>query len=187
FVTCLDSATGAPGAVSGIFDATGDTGDTDSSMSLTGMHESSTFTTGSQTTPARGLGLVVDDNSINRHVAVVLLEGLGVRCHTASNGLQAIREYNSRKYDIIFMDCQMPEMDGYQATKQIRLLEKRTGMHIPIVALTAHALEGSREACLAAGMDDYISKPVASEALRSVLSRWAPHTQSQDAGQEGGQ
>ncbi|MBK9144665.1 MAG: response regulator [Candidatus Melainabacteria bacterium] len=178
FLACLDSATGRSAPSLGLTDSSGRQLEaTDGSMSLTGMHES----TGSSQTPARGLGLVVDDNSINRHVAVVLLEGLGIRCHTASNGLQAIREYNARKYDVIFMDCQMPEMDGYQATKQIRLLEKRTGAHIPIVALTAHALEGSREACLAAGMDDYISKPVSAEALKSVLARWAPHTQDSSA------
>ena len=121
-----------------------------------------------------GLALVVDDSSINRHVAVVLLEGLGMKCHTASNGLQAIREYNANKYDIIIMDCQMPEMDGYSATKQIRRLEKRTGQHVPIVALTANVVEGSREACLAAGMDDFMSKPVNADILEQALRKWVP-------------
>ncbi|MBX9694914.1 MAG: response regulator [Cyanobacteria bacterium] len=123
---------------------------------------------------ALGLALVVDDSSINRHVAVVLLENLGMLCHTAANGLQAIKEYNARPYDIILMDCQMPEMDGYAATKQIRRLEKRTGCHVPIVALTANVIEGSREACLAAGMDDYMSKPVNADVLEQTLQKWVP-------------
>ncbi len=130
--------------------------------------------------------LVAEDNPVNRLVAVTMLEGLGCEVHIAADGLEAIASLESRRYDLILMDCQMPRMDGYEATRKIRDLERENGLpstsaspnqpprRIPIVALTAHALEGEREKCLASGMDDYLSKPFSIEQLATVLSRWLP-------------
>lgn len=95
----------------------------------------------------------------------------------ADNGLEALEKLDQKRYDLILMDCQMPEMDGYEATAVIREKEsesRRQGedRHVPIVALTAHALDGDRDICLMAGMDDYLSKPFKIGELRSILSRW---------------
>jgi PAS domain S-box-containing protein len=103
--------------------------------------------------------LVVEDNPVNQKVAVRLLGRLGFRPDVAGNGLEAVQMYRSLRPDVIFMDCQMPELDGYEATRQIRRLQ-HPGERTAIIAMTAEALEGARETCLAAGMDDYISKPV---------------------------
>ena len=106
-----------------------------------------------------------------------MLEGLGCRVEIASNGMEGVDAVFKRQYDIVFMDCQMPEMDGYEATKAIRDRERQEsgGAHrIPIIALTAHAMEGDREPCLAAGMDDYVSKPFNRSQLRAMLARWLP-------------
>ncbi len=115
--------------------------------------------------------MVVEDNSINLKVAVHMLERLGVRPNVASNGREAVEMFQALPLDIILMDCQMPELDGYQATRRIRELEGR-GPHVAIIAMTAEALAGAREDCVAAGMDDYISKPVRLADISEAIRRW---------------
>jgi CheY-like chemotaxis protein len=120
--------------------------------------------------PARVL--VAEDNAVNQEVARHMLEALGCAVTIAVNGKEALRALQSEAYEIVFMDCQMPEMDGFEATKAIRAFEGGDGRHIPIVAMTAHAVQGDRERCLAAGMDDFISKPVNPNRLREAVNRW---------------
>jgi len=115
--------------------------------------------------------LVADDNAVNQRVASRMLERLGLRTDVAGNGLEAVRMLRALPYDAIFMDCQMPEMDGYAATREIRRTEK-PGHHITIIAMTAEALAGAREQCLAAGMDDYIAKPVMLSDLSKAIDKW---------------
>ncbi|MEZ4407558.1 MAG: response regulator [Polyangiales bacterium] len=115
--------------------------------------------------------LVVEDNAVNRRVASRMLERLGCVVALACDGREGLEAITREPYDVVFMDCQMPEMDGYEATRAVR----RLGGHAaatPIVAMTAHAMRGDRERCLAAGMDDYIPKPVHEGALRAALDRW---------------
>ncbi|MEO7425278.1 MAG: ATP-binding protein [Fibrobacteria bacterium] len=118
--------------------------------------------------------LLAEDNMVNRMVAMKILESLGLRVEVAVNGLEAVERWRAGGIDFILMDCQMPGMDGYEATRNIRRLEREAaaGVRIPIVALTAHAMEEDRNACLEAGMDEYLSKPVKVEALRRVLQAW---------------
>ncbi|HSR54272.1 MAG TPA: CHASE domain-containing protein [Acidobacteriota bacterium] len=115
--------------------------------------------------------LVAEDNLVNQKVALRLLERLGCEAEVASNGRKAVSMFQRSDYDLVFMDCQMPEMDGYEATAEIRRLQGEE--EVPIIAMTAHAMQGSREKCLQAGMDDYIAKPVSKEALQTILDRWA--------------
>ncbi len=127
--------------------------------------------------------LLVEDNPVNREVACGMLETLNVQIDTAENGREAVAAVERAEYALIFMDCQMPEMDGFTATKLIREREAsttppshinvhRSVSHVPIVALTAHAMQGDRELCLAAGMDDYLTKPFTCSQLERVLARW---------------
>ena len=102
-----------------------------------------------------------------------LLERAGCAVEVAADGLQAVELTKSNDYRVIFMDCQMPDMDGYEATRVIRLQEGST-RHTPIVAMTAHTMNGDRERCLAGGMDDYLSKPLTRHELERVLEEWAP-------------
>ena len=113
--------------------------------------------------------LLAEDNVVNQKLATRLLEKMGHRVMLAANGAEAVRLHGSSQFDLILMDVQMPEMNGFEATAQIRDREKRTGDHIPIVALTAHAMQGDRDRCLAAGMDDYLSKPLNANALAEKL------------------
>jgi len=117
--------------------------------------------------------LLAEDNITNQIVAEGMLELFGCRVDLAVNGKEACQAVKDHKYDIILMDCQMPELDGYSATGKIREFEKQTGAsRTPIVALTAHAMGGDRERCLAAGMDDYLSKPLHPNQLQDVLEKW---------------
>jgi len=122
--------------------------------------------------------LVVDDNVVNQSVVVHMLRKFGCRTDIAGDGLQAVAMHGVGRYDLILMDCQMPELDGYQATMRIRsnerLAEKhgKLAQHTPIVALTAHALTGDKEKCLASGMDDFLPKPIRPATLREALARW---------------
>lgn len=119
----------------------------------------------------RGLVLVVDDVDINQIVAAGMLERLGYAVAVADNGHAAVAEIGLRAYDAILMDVQMPGMDGFQTTARIRGIEG-PGQHTPIIAMTASAMDGDRERCLAAGMDDYVTKPVHLKAVEQVLERW---------------
>jgi signal transduction histidine kinase/CheY-like chemotaxis protein/HPt (histidine-containing phosphotransfer) domain-containing protein len=123
--------------------------------------------------PLRGLVLLVEDNRVNQEVASEMTRSLGCDVHLAEDGAQAVEIAGQARYDAILMDCHMPRMDGFAATRAIRQREG-AGPHTPIVALTANAMEGDREACLAAGMDDYLAKPFDREQLRAVLARWLP-------------
>jgi CheY-like chemotaxis protein len=117
--------------------------------------------------------LVAEDNVVNQKVASRMLEKLGLRADVAANGREAVAMFELLPYDFIFMDCQMPEMDGYEATRAIRQIEA-SERRVAIVAMTADALAGCREVCLSAGMDDYIAKPVTVEVVFEALRRWIP-------------
>jgi CheY-like chemotaxis protein len=117
------------------------------------------------------LVLVVEDYLVNQELTKELLEMMSCTVDVADSGKEALNLVGKNKYDLIFMDIQMPKMDGYETTRQIRRIEgdKR---HTPIVALTANALQGDREKCLSAGMDDYISKPFRGSDLEAIIMRW---------------
>ena len=116
------------------------------------------------------LALVVEDNPVNQRIAIKMVTRLGFRVHTAENGIEAMRKVKTRRYDVILMDCQMPEMDGYDATRAIRDMEAALA-RTPIIAVTANAMPSDRDRCLAAGMDDFLSKPLTMAALQLVLTR----------------
>ncbi len=119
--------------------------------------------------------LVVDDNATNLAVAQGMLKKYGVTVDVAGNGQEALTALSDFRYDLVFMDCQMPVMDGYEATRQIRNEASSVVSHrIPVIAMTANAMRGDRELCIAAGMDDYITKPVDTDKLGSSLKRWLP-------------
>ncbi len=115
--------------------------------------------------------LVVDDNITNLEVVSSMLLKFGCRVDHALNGREAIREITEKDYDLVFMDCQMPVMDGYEATEVIRRMERES--YLPIIAITANALTGDREKCLAAGMDDYLSKPFRQAEVLTMLETWS--------------
>ncbi len=122
------------------------------------------------TAPARVL--LVEDNPVNQKLAVRLLEKLGCQVDVAAHGREGVEMLALRSYDLVFMDCQMPELDGYEATRQIRALETRMA-RVPIIAMTANAMRGDREKCLDAGMDDYVAKPIRTDDLAAMLQRWS--------------
>ncbi|MRR22031.1 response regulator, partial [bacterium] len=119
--------------------------------------------------------LLAEDNLINQEVGKLILENLHCQVDVADDGASAVAAASRNRYDLVFMDCQMPEVDGYEAVRMIRHQEALAGEmshHIPIIALTANALEGDRERCLAAGMDDYLSKPFNADQIATILLRW---------------
>jgi CheY-like chemotaxis protein len=137
---------------------------------------------GRATSPGRPrLILLAEDNQPTQTMVLLQLQGLGYPVHTVSNGRQAVNAVSVAPsvYGLVLMDCQMPEMDGFSATRAIREAEAASGRHIPIIALTGFASEDDREKCLAAGMDDYISKPVARGRLQEVLTRWLGPSESE--------
>ena len=115
--------------------------------------------------------LVAEDNPINQMVTLRQLRALGFRAEAVANGVDVLAAMNSKRFDLILMDCQMPRLDGYETTRRIRQRE-RGGARTPVIAVTAHAMKGDRERCLAAGMDDYISKPFREQDLAALLDRW---------------
>jgi CheY-like chemotaxis protein len=126
--------------------------------------------------PARAAGrslriLLAEDNAVNQTLAVRLLERRGHRVRTAVNGHQALAALAEEAFDLVLMDVQMPEMDGFETTARIRAGEKAPDRRLPIVALTAHAMKGYEERCLAAGMDAYLSKPIRADALYETIER----------------
>jgi CheY-like chemotaxis protein len=116
--------------------------------------------------------LLAEDNAVNQRVALRILEKAAHRVAIAENGNAALKMIEEQSFDVILMDVQMPEMGGFEATALIREKEHRTGRHIPIIAMTAHAMAGDRERCLAAGMDNYLSKPVAASTLLELVARY---------------
>jgi len=116
--------------------------------------------------------LLVDDNATNRKVGSILLERLGLEWHVATNGLEALEAIRAKQFSVILMDCHMPEMDGFETTVAIRQLEEQSNTYTPIIAVTALVMDGDRERCIAAGMDDYIPKPIDVDVLRIKLNQW---------------
>ena len=126
--------------------------------------------------------LLVEDVPVNQELGRIMLEDLGCRVDTAWNGREALEAIENQVYDLVLMDCQMPEMDGYEATRRLREREEAAlPGHLVVVALTAHAMQGDRQACLDAGMDDYLTKPFSAVQLSDVLSRWLPIRPAGDA------
>ncbi|HST09630.1 MAG TPA: response regulator [Terriglobales bacterium] len=119
----------------------------------------------------------MEDNPVNQTVGLRMLEKMGHVTALAKNGREALEQIAAETFDLVFMDVQMPEMDGLTATEQIRANEKMSGQHLPIVAMTARALRGDRETCLASGMDGYISKPIAREELELAIAEHSGKTQ----------
>jgi CheY-like chemotaxis protein len=120
-----------------------------------------------------GRVLIADDNTVNQKVAQLHLAKIGVRADLVANGTEALNALRRIRYDLVLMDCQMPELDGYDATRAIRRGDAGNP-NVPVIAMTANAMQGDRERCLEAGMEDYIAKPVRQKELLAVLERWLP-------------
>jgi CheY-like chemotaxis protein/HPt (histidine-containing phosphotransfer) domain-containing protein len=119
--------------------------------------------------------LLAEDNITNQQVAIGILKKMGLHADAVANGAEAVKSLETIPYDLVLMDVQMPEMDGFEATRYIRDLQSAVLNHtVPIIAMTAYALRGDRERCLEAGMNDYIAKPVSPQALAEALDKWLP-------------
>ena len=117
--------------------------------------------------------LLVEDNPVNQMIASTILENLGCIITPAGNGVEALDMFNQQSFHLIFMDCQMPVMDGLEATTKIRIIEREKNLkRTPIIAFTANAMKGDSEACIASGMDDYLAKPVWQKSMEKILTRW---------------
>jgi PAS domain S-box-containing protein len=116
--------------------------------------------------------LVVDDNKMNQHVARLLLSDMGLYVEVVDNGIEAVSAIKKQHFDLIFLDCQMPELDGFEACQIIKQIQQRKGINTPVIAMTANAMTGSREECLAAGMDDYVCKPIDPNRLENMVNHW---------------
>ena len=116
--------------------------------------------------------LLAEDNTINQRVATKQLEQIGCNVTVVPNGREAIARVRAHKFDVVLMDCHMPDVDGFMATRAIRAEEALTGAHVPIIALTAAAMQHDHEACIEAGMDAYLTKPIAIHQLHAALARW---------------
>jgi len=126
-----------------------------------------------------GKVLLVEDNIVNQMVAGEILSGLGLQIEIAENGQQAVAMYRQQSFDMVFMDCQMPIMDGYEASKEIRKLEQSLNKTpVPIIALTANAMQQDRERSLAAGMNDHLPKPVTESGFIQMLKHFLPDGES---------
>ncbi|HEV7800874.1 MAG TPA: response regulator, partial [Burkholderiales bacterium] len=123
----------------------------------------------------RGKLLLAEDNAVNQQVALAILKMEGYQVTIAKHGVEALEAYSKSTFDLILMDCHMPEMDGFEATRNIRETQKQSGLkRIPIIALTANAMQQDRDECLHAGMDDHLSKPYTRLQMRAMLDRWLP-------------
>jgi CheY-like chemotaxis protein/HPt (histidine-containing phosphotransfer) domain-containing protein len=116
--------------------------------------------------------LLVEDNEVNLELSRILLQLEGCEVTPATDGSKGVAAFRNGTFDMVFMDCQMPEMDGFEATAAIRAIEAGSSRRTPIIAVTASAIEGDRERCLRAGMDDYLAKPVSRHAIQTMLARW---------------
>jgi CheY-like chemotaxis protein len=116
--------------------------------------------------------LLAEDNAFNQKITVAMLNKLGLKADTAKDGQEAFEKASKTNYSLIFMDCEMPVMDGFTATQKIREHEQITGQRVPIVAMTGHNSSEDRAHCLNIGMDDYVAKPFKLETLRELLARW---------------
>jgi CheY-like chemotaxis protein len=126
--------------------------------------------------------LLAEDNPVNQEVALGILQIEGFDVTLAKNGAEALEAYSRAAFDVVLMDCHMPEMDGFEATRKIRALEKQANLQrVPIVALTANAMQQDREECLNAGMDDHLSKPYSRLQMRETLARWLPQQSAIDS------
>jgi CheY-like chemotaxis protein len=140
-------------------------------------HETEPAHTNAQVRPLKIL--LAEDNLANQKLAVGVLTRQGHQVTIASNGREAVKAWTAASFDVILMDVQMPDMDGFEATNAIRELEKRSGGHIPIVAMTAHAMSGDRDRCLESGMDEYLSKPIRARQIADKLACIFPDNASE--------
>jgi polar amino acid transport system substrate-binding protein len=127
--------------------------------------------------------LIVDDNAVNQQVVAIHLQNLGLTTHAVSTGAEAVDAVRSQHFDLVLMDIQMPEMSGYDAAREIRRIELLKSLRIPVIALTANAVGREREECLAAGMDDFLTKPFCPEQIEKIIRRWLPGFPGQKRGQ----
>jgi len=129
--------------------------------------------------------LIAEDDAVNQHLIRRVIEAMGHQITLCEDGQRAVDAFEVAKFDLVLMDVRMPNLNGFEATKEIRRLEEGTSSHTPIIAMTAHAMKGDRQRCLDAGMDDYIAKPLKADALHQVIQRVmdnsAPHADAPDA------